>query len=110
MKKQVSVVRGRLSGVRKNANCKIQNSSLFTLHSYLVTAFALFTILCSLSTSVSAAAVDATVASLQKKFESIKDIKGGFIQKSYIKDLEDTQEYSGKFFIKKPSQMMWEYA
>ena len=58
----------------------------------------------------SAAIVDDTVASLQKQLASIKDIKGNFIQKSYIKDLEDTQEYSGTFFIKKPSQMMWEYA
>jgi len=57
-----------------------------------------------------AAAVDETVASLQKQFASIKDLKGKFIQKSYIKDLEDTQEYSGAFFIKKPSRMMWEYA
>jgi outer membrane lipoprotein carrier protein len=47
---------------------------------------------------------------IQKKYEGIKDIKGTFVQKSYIKDLEDTQEYSGTFSIKKPSQMMWEYA
>ena len=47
---------------------------------------------------------------IQKKYEGIKDIKGTFVQKSYIKDLEDTQEYSGDFSIKKPSQMMWEYA
>ncbi len=46
---------------------------------------------------------------LQDKYAEIKDIKGTFIQKSYIKDLEDTQEYSGSFSIKKPSQMMWEY-
>jgi chaperone LolA len=63
-----------------------------------------------LSSSASAAAVDETVASLQKQFASIKDLKGKFIQKSYIKDLEDTQEFSGSFFIKKPSRMMWEYA
>lgn len=58
----------------------------------------------------SAAAVDETVASLQKQFASIKDIKGKFIQKSYIKDIEERQEFSGSFFIKKPSLMMWEYA
>jgi outer membrane lipoprotein carrier protein len=58
----------------------------------------------------SAATVDETVASLQKQFASIKDLKGKFTQKSYIKDLEETQEYAGTFFIKKPSSMMWEYA
>jgi outer membrane lipoprotein carrier protein len=47
---------------------------------------------------------------IQKRYAGIKDIKGTFVQKSYIKDLEDTQEYSGDFSIKKPSQMMWEYA
>jgi outer membrane lipoprotein carrier protein len=47
---------------------------------------------------------------IQQRYAGIKDIKGTFVQKSYIKDLEDTQEYSGDFSIKKPSQMMWEYA
>lgn len=62
------------------------------------------------STYVQAAAVDDAVSSLQKQFASIKDLKGKFTQKSYIKDLEETQEYAGTFFIKKPSSMMWEYA
>jgi outer membrane lipoprotein carrier protein len=55
-------------------------------------------------------AVPAEVKEIQKKFSAIHDIKGTFVQKSYIKDLEETQEYSGTFFIKKPSHMMWEYA
>jgi len=50
------------------------------------------------------------VKQIQEKYAGIHDLTGTFIQKSYIKDLEDTQEYSGTFFIKKPSQMMWEYA
>jgi chaperone LolA len=50
------------------------------------------------------------VKEIQEKYAGIKDIKGTFDQKSYIKDLEETQEYSGAFFIKKPSKMMWEYA
>lgn len=54
--------------------------------------------------------VDEEVDALQKKLAGIHDIKGNFLQKSYIKDLEETQEYSGTFFIKKPSRMMWEYA
>ncbi len=60
--------------------------------------------------AVSSASVDETVDTLQKKLAQINDIKGTFSQTSYIKDIEDTQKYSGAFFIKKPSQMMWEYA
>ena len=59
--------------------------------------------------TVSAAGVDETVGMIQKKFEGIKDIKGVFSQTSYISDLEETQEFSGTFFLIKPSHMMWEY-
>jgi outer membrane lipoprotein carrier protein len=49
------------------------------------------------------------VDAIQKKLAKINDIKGTFSQKSYIKDLEETQHYSGTFFIKKPFYMMWQY-
>jgi outer membrane lipoprotein carrier protein len=54
--------------------------------------------------------VDETVEAIQEKLAGMNDIKGMFSQTSYIRDLEETQEYSGTFFIKKPSSMMWEYA
>ena len=53
------------------------------------------------------AAVD-EVARIQKAYEGIKDIKGDFVQKSYIKDLKRTDTYSGQFFIK-PPKMKWEF-
>jgi outer membrane lipoprotein carrier protein len=56
-----------------------------------------------------AATVDDTVNQLQKKLSEINDMSGIFSQTSFIQDLDETQEYSGKFFIKKPSGMMWEY-
>lgn len=59
--------------------------------------------------TANAATLDETVEMIQKKFETIKDIKGSFSQTSYIKDLEETQEFSGTFFLIKPSHMMWEY-
>lgn len=59
--------------------------------------------------TASAAGVDETVEMIQKKFETIKEIKGTFSQTSYIKDLEETQEFSGTFFLIKPDLMMWEY-
>lgn len=91
-------------------NCELRNFLLFTISYSLFTGLLLLTSHFLLPASASAAPVDETVASLQKQFAAIKDIKGKFVQKSYIKDLEDTQEYSGAFFIKKPSKMMWEYA
>jgi outer membrane lipoprotein carrier protein len=97
MRKQLSAV-----------SCQLSAKKLLAMNIVLL-SFVIILILTP-STSVSAAAVDETVASLQKQLASIKDLKGKFIQKSYIKDLEDTQEYSGAFFIQKPSRMMWEYA
>jgi outer membrane lipoprotein carrier protein len=58
----------------------------------------------------SAATLDEIVDSLQQQLASVTDIKGSFAQTSYIKDIEQTQKYSGTFFIKKPSDMMWEYS
>ncbi len=51
---------------------------------------------------------DDEVARIQKAYEGIKDIKGNFVQKSYIKDLKRTDTYSGQFFIK-PPKMKWEF-
>lgn len=51
---------------------------------------------------------DDEVLKIQKAYENIKDIKGSFIQKSYIKDLKRTDIYKGQFFIK-PPKMRWEY-
>ncbi len=48
------------------------------------------------------------VAKIQKAYEHIKDIRGDFVQKSYIKDLKRTDTYGGQFFIK-PPKMKWEF-
>ncbi|MFZ5996779.1 MAG: LolA family protein [Nitrospirota bacterium] len=55
-----------------------------------------------------AAAVDDEIARIQKAYENIKDMKGSFIQKSFIKDLKRTDTYSGQFFIK-PPKVKWEF-
>ncbi len=60
------------------------------------------------SDSDSAGNLSMTVNEIQNKLSKINDITGRFSQTSYIKDLEQTQKYSGSFFIKKPFQMMWE--
>jgi outer membrane lipoprotein carrier protein len=51
---------------------------------------------------------DDEVARIQKAYETIKDIKGDFVQKSYIKDLKRTDTYSGQFYIK-PPKVKWEF-
>lgn len=53
--------------------------------------------------------VTGTVDEIQKKLAGVKDIQGKFVQNSYIKDIDQKQKYTGNFFIKKPSHMMWEY-
>ena len=72
----------------------------------------LLPVTCYLSpvTSVMASeTADDAVNRIQKEFELIKDLSGRFAQKSYIKDLEQTHEFNGAFFLKKPGNMMWEY-
>jgi len=49
------------------------------------------------------------VARIQKAYEGIKDVRGDFIQKSYIRDLKRTDTYSGRFFIK-PPKVKWEFS
>ncbi len=58
---------------------------------------------------ISAATADKEVERLRKYFSGVTDISGSFSQTSYIKDIEETQKFSGIFFIKKPSSLMWEY-
>jgi len=49
------------------------------------------------------------IAKIQKAYEEIRDLKGSFIQKSIIKDLNKTEIYKGEFFIKPPLKMKWIY-
>jgi len=77
--------------------------SCLSLALILILALALT---CSLS---SAADTDNAVARIQKAYEGIKDMKGLFVQKNVIKDLNKTDTYSGEFFIKRPLKMKWTY-
>jgi len=57
---------------------------------------------------VFASEADEMVAKIQKAYEGIKDSRGSFTQKSYVKDLKRTDTYKGQFYIKSP-KMKWEY-
>ncbi|GAB4535314.1 MAG: hypothetical protein Fur0020_02590 [Thermodesulfovibrionia bacterium] len=75
-----------------------------------IQAFLLF-IIPWLSPTVSFA-IDAQVIvnQMERRFNEINDIKGRFSQRSFLKDLDRREDYSGIFFIKKPSSIRWEYS
>ncbi len=52
---------------------------------------------------------ESAVEKIQKAYGNIKDIKGSFVQKSFIKDLKRTDTFRGTFMIKLPSKMKWQY-
>jgi outer membrane lipoprotein carrier protein len=52
---------------------------------------------------------DKEMQRIQKAYENINDMRGNFIQKSFIKDLNRTDTYRGQFFIKMPMKVRWEY-
>jgi len=77
---------------------------------FMVLGFSLFTFYFLLFISpVVAASVGEDIKKIQKAYENIKDISGNFIQKSHIKDLKRTDTYKGRFFIKRPMKMKWDY-
>jgi outer membrane lipoprotein carrier protein len=47
--------------------------------------------------------------SIQKQYESVKTITARFVQKSYVKTMNQTLEARGKVQIKKPGKMKWVY-
>jgi outer membrane lipoprotein carrier protein len=49
------------------------------------------------------------ISRIQKAYENIDDISGGFVQKSYINDLKRTETFHGNFLIKRPLKMKWDY-
>ncbi|MEC4676432.1 MAG: outer membrane lipoprotein carrier protein LolA, partial [Nitrospirota bacterium] len=65
----------------------------------------------SLSGAVDCTASEAAenVSRIQNFYRTVKDMKGSFIQKNTIKDLDRTDVYSGRFLIKYPLKMRWMY-
>lgn len=85
---------------------KLTGSSLY----FAVCSIPLFTVYCLLVTaSIAFSSVDEEITKIQKAYENIKDISGSFVQKSYIRDLKRTETFKGRFFIKRPMMMKWNY-
>lgn len=90
-----------LSGLFYKVSHKDINIPVLCL--YVIMGFLLFH--CPVS---SASQTGEEIEKIQKAYANIKDIRGNFVQKSYIKDLKRTDIYKGQFFIK-PPKLKWEY-
>lgn len=60
--------------------------------------------------AVNTFAADPALLRIQKAYKGIKDIRGNFVQKSSIKDLDRTDTFKGTFMIQIPSRMRWHYS
>jgi outer membrane lipoprotein carrier protein len=88
---------------RMVSSCGWRIPVIFSLFFFLAVFY-----LYSLPDSFASGAED-SVTRIQKAYEHIKDIKGNFVQKSVLKDLNRTDTYEGEFFIKPPLRMKWVY-
>lgn len=52
---------------------------------------------------------DEVLDSVQKQYDKTRTFKARFIQKSYLKIMDQTQEAQGEVIIKKPGKMKWDY-
>ena len=87
---------------------KEQVSGLRVQVSGIVLFFIVF-ILASVTWHLTPVFADDEVAKIQEAYRNISDMKAGFVQKNYMKDLGRTDTYKGVLFIKRPSKMRWEY-
>lgn len=53
--------------------------------------------------------IDDEITRIQQAYANLQDIKGSFVQKSYIKDLKRTDTFKGEFYIKRPMMLKWCY-
>lgn len=78
---------------------------------FLTLNFLLIAFLLTIQYSIgNASTVDDLVGLIEEKYNEIQDIQGRFSQTSYIKDLEKTEKYEGRFSIKKPHNLKWAYS
>lgn len=62
-----------------------------------------------LATPLMAESKQDIIAAIQKKYDATQSFKARFVQKSYLKVMDQTQEARGEVFIKKPGKMKWTY-
>lgn len=79
-------------------------------HEKILAVFILISFFC-ISAPVNCTASEAAknVSRIQNFYKTVRDLKGLFIQKNTIKDLDRTDVYNGEFLIKYPLKMRWMY-
>ncbi|MEW6586031.1 MAG: outer membrane lipoprotein carrier protein LolA [Nitrospirota bacterium] len=77
----------------------------FQKYTVCLLPFLFIFLLCS---TVTGGTADDEILRIQEAYENLQDISGGFVQKSYIKDLKRTDTFKGQFFIKR-LMMRWSY-
>ncbi|NIQ01039.1 MAG: outer membrane lipoprotein chaperone LolA [Nitrospinaceae bacterium] len=51
----------------------------------------------------------AAIDAIQKRYEEVRTFQSDFVQKSYVKMMNQTQKAEGRVHIKKPGKMKWVY-
>ena len=54
--------------------------------------------------------VDKLLASIQKRYESVRDIRASFEQEARVASIDKTERSSGQVAIQRPGRMRWEYS
>ncbi len=75
---------------------------------FLFFSFSLFSIINQNAFFTTAFASEELVSKLEDAYKNISDASGKFTQTSYIKDLDKTQKFTGRFFIK-GDKIRWQY-
>lgn len=65
--------------------------------------------LCLVFTSLASASGTELASHIQSAYKNLTDAKGAFVQKSFIKEIGETETYKGDFYMKIPSKMFYKY-
>lgn len=74
-----------------------------------VYTFALCLIVSSIAQAAPSPVSGPIAARIQSAYKQMKDARGTFVQKSFIKEIGVTETYKGDFYMKIPSKMFYKY-
>ena len=74
-----------------------------------ILAFLIALIFAGSTLNAAASEEQEALEAIQKQYESVKTITARFVQKSYVKTMNQTLEARGKVQIKQPGKMKWVY-
>jgi outer membrane lipoprotein carrier protein len=79
-----------------------------SMHMHLFFALLVSSLLLAGASISNAAGLEDRIEKIQNAYDTIKDVRGHFVQKNSIKELKRTDTYKGSFYIK-PPRIKWEY-